>query len=497
MSESPSMLVLTCTCGQKMKIPVDATGRTFKCVRCAAHIKSSEENAVPLPSEPPEGQPGFSEQSDTPPAHAPIGQLLIDAGIITEVQLQDALNKQRTQGGKTFELLIALGHLDKDKLHDVLSRQPGIATIDLARFEIAPDLIELVPKKLAVESLVLPIDRLGKLLTVAMACPLDTATITLLERTTGLRVKAMLCKLEDIHAAVQRYYPDRSQFELTLSSFDNMLDTTKDSKERVNEKVAAWDGVFLGKERLNVLREAVASESSLSGVARLVLEEPSLGAFLMRVANSDIYGVPGQIESIPMAVVLLGKAGVLGVLGELVEPVSPKVLEPLGALFQRSRLTATVAQGLAREGGVVGEHAACSLGMLGELGRLALLSISPTKYKRVKSHLYGAELLAAEQKLFSMDHAVAAGVIAERWRFPKPLSKALRHYIEPEEAEEAEALARLLNLSLALSYTGDDARKALFADQKSSLAALKLDANTAMRVVNGARASLADASEKD
>ncbi len=502
MSESTAILVLTCTCGQKMKIPEESIGRTFKCVRCGEHMKSSEENAIAAVSSPPPpvnrtaNTPAEADATDTPAAQEPIGQLLINAGVITEEQLQDALSKQKSQGGKTFELLIALGYLDKEKLHDFLSRQPGIAAIDLSRFDIAPDLIKLVPKKIAVDNLVLPIDQLGKLLTVAMACPLDVGTIATLEKLTGLRVKAMLCKLEDIHGAVQKYYPDRSRVDLSPSSFDNILGASEGPKEKIDEKLASWVGVYMSESQLKALRAGVADEKSLDGIARRVLEEPSLSAFVMRVANSDIYGMPGQIESVPMAVAVLGRPGVTGLLEKLIKPVSPKIMEPLLPLQAKFRLTAVIAQGLARESGAMGEHAAYSLGLISELGRLAMASLSPVKYKRVKGHLYGPELSVAEHKLYTMDHAMVAGTIAESWRFPSHVIKALRHYSEPQEAKGVEGLAALLYLAIALSYSTPESLNGVLKSHGETIAQLKMTPQIVERLVEDGRASLAPKTEK-
>lgn len=505
MSDSPSMVVLTCSCGQKMKIPEDALGRTFKCVRCGAHTKSGEENTTALapapspPSTPQESAPAIErldlKPEDTPPAQEPIGQLLIDGGVITEEQLNDALEKQRTQGGKTFELLIALGYLDKDLLHDFLSRQPGIAAIDLSRCNISPELVKLVPKKLAVENLVLPIDQLGKLLTVAMACPLDTGTIATLEKATGLRVKGMLCRLEDIHAAVQKYYPDRKRMELSPSSFDNLLGSTEGAKEKVDEKVLSWSGIYVTDEQRKALLEFVESEESLEEIARRLENEVAFAPFFLRVANSELFGMPGQVDSVPMAVAVLGKDGVTNVLKELIEPVTARIADPLTPFYEQALLNGEIARSLARMGKGMGENGAFALGVLGELGRIALVSLSPMKYKRVKLPLYGEELVAMEERFFTMNHSHAAATIAETWRFPLSTVRALRHYIAPETVEETGYPARLLKLAVFFAHAESEALPALIAEQGDLIAALKLDGAALVDVVEVARNTRKEAME--
>lgn len=521
MAESPELMVLACICGQKMKVPSDATGRTFKCVRCGAHVKVTEDNVTPLhmPAPPPssgqdsglgpkiepksgakteletEAKTGADTESeteqygdqDTPFAQEPIGQLLVDAGLVTEEQLMEALSRQKVQGGKTFEILLALGHLDKDRLHAFLSRQPGIANIDLSRCNISPELIKLVPKKLAVDNLVLPIDQLGKLLTVAMACPLDVATIKSLEASTGLRVKAMLCKLEDIHTAVQKYYPERKKFDLSPSSFDNLPGASA-PKEKVEEKLKKWNGMLLSAERIKALSEKIAAdEVGPDLVAAIALNEPGFGAVLLRVANSELYTMRGQVDSIPMAVALLGKPAVLRILTDFMEPGEPRGLAVVEPWLDTCRRTAQLARELSRECGIIGSHAAYSLGLLADMGRMALAMVSPLQYKRVKAQLTGEQLSQAEHRLFTLDHCEAAGFLAMDWHYPVHMVRALQYHLTPDDAKEAEPLARMLGLASGLSSTnGADPEKKLAAFG-SSIEKLGLAPDTVRRILQSAK----------
>jgi len=465
-ADTTDPMVLTCTCGQKMKVPGDAMGRTYKCVRCHTHIKASEENTVSLPTEKkPDGQPPekkndaapaptqpSSPEVEPPSAAEPIGQMLVTAGLITEDQLTEALRSQEEQGGKTFEILLALGHIDKSQLHGFLSRQPGIAHIELSNVNISPELIKLVPKKLAIENLVLPIDQLGRLLTVAMACPLDTATIRILETTTGLKVKAMLCRLEDIHAAVEKYYPDRKQFELSPSAFDSLPGASA-PKEKVEDKLKKWNGMLLSAERIRELSEKLApQEVTLDLVAAIALSDPGLGALLLRFANSELYGMRGQVDSIPMAIAVLGKPTILQILAEFAEPADPKGLPLIAPWTETSCRTGQIAQALSRESGLLGPHAAFSLGLIAGLGRMALAMVSPLQYKRVKAQLHGEQLAQAEQRLFTMDHCETAGFLAVQWHLPNAVARPLQYYLAPEDAKELAPQARLLGLAVGLAH---------------------------------------------
>ncbi len=148
------------------------------------------------------------QEAGGPQKRKRIGERLIEAGIIDDAQLQHALEVQKQEGGKTVELLVKLGYVDKEGVPDFLATQPGIQSVDLADHEISPELCELIPQDFAVENELFPIEKPGNTLTVAMAFPLDSDTIEKLEEITGLKVKALLCRPNDIEDAFNKYYCD-------------------------------------------------------------------------------------------------------------------------------------------------------------------------------------------------------------------------------------------------------------------------------------------------
>src|SRR5437867_6196341 len=86
-----------------------------------------------------------------------LGDLLVAGGVITHQQLEEALAYQRTKGGRLGPSLIKLGYITEDVLHSVLTRQYGVALVDLSRIEIDPDAVKLLPRELAVRYQVMPV----------------------------------------------------------------------------------------------------------------------------------------------------------------------------------------------------------------------------------------------------------------------------------------------------------------------------------------------------
>lgn len=135
-----------------------------------------------------------------------LGGKLVQAGLISANQLRHALEVQERKGGRLADILIHLGALDSYRFLEFLARQPGTPSISLKHCRIHDDIISLVPVEFCQENELIPIDRMGKLLTVAMVCPLDRAAIDKLQEMTGLRVKPMLVSRNEIKDAIQHYY---------------------------------------------------------------------------------------------------------------------------------------------------------------------------------------------------------------------------------------------------------------------------------------------------
>ena len=78
-----------------------------------------------------------------------LGELLVKENLISPQQLQEALTYQKQHGGKLGYNLVKLGFVKDEEITGLLSRQYGVPAINLARFEIDPSVIKLVPAETA------------------------------------------------------------------------------------------------------------------------------------------------------------------------------------------------------------------------------------------------------------------------------------------------------------------------------------------------------------
>lgn len=174
-------------------------------------------------------------RTDTP-SRVPLGQRLIEAGLIREDQLESALSHQaaaaddaQAEGGSTLyphhakrlgEIVAELGLVDECDLVPLLGEQLGVEGIRLREGLIDPAAIRLIPRDDAERLRALPLMRVRDELTVAMADPHDLASIDALARLSGCRIRPVLTLASGINRLLPRCYED----DFTVDSVTADLD---------------------------------------------------------------------------------------------------------------------------------------------------------------------------------------------------------------------------------------------------------------------------------
>ncbi|RKQ84722.1 GspE/PulE family protein [Brockia lithotrophica] len=140
-----------------------------------------------------------------------LGDLLVEWGIITQAELEEALARQRKTRERLGDVLVSLGYVTEGELLRVLSSQLGIPQVHLSRYHPDARLVRLVPRELAERYRAVPFQQDGDVLHVAFLDPLDVFAIEDLERVTGLKVKPYLASSADFHNAVARLYSGEAE----------------------------------------------------------------------------------------------------------------------------------------------------------------------------------------------------------------------------------------------------------------------------------------------
>ncbi|MGC1455595.1 MAG: ATPase, T2SS/T4P/T4SS family [Nitrospirota bacterium] len=141
-----------------------------------------------------------------------LGEALVDSGLITKEQLENALTLRKSKNKRLGKILFELGYATEAQISEALSEQQKLPLVDCNEYEISKKLLELVPKNIAEKAIVLPLHlKDGKLL-LAMADPLDWSTIDDITFRTGLKIQAAVSTETALVAAIEKHYgsDDRS-----------------------------------------------------------------------------------------------------------------------------------------------------------------------------------------------------------------------------------------------------------------------------------------------
>jgi type IV pilus assembly protein PilB len=138
-----------------------------------------------------------------------LGELLVRENLISVQQLRKAQEEQQKTGTRIGTALIKVGAIEESKLTDFLSKQYGVPAINLKEFDVEPDIIKLVPKDVAEKHLVVPVNRAGSALIVAMCDPSNIYAVDDLKFLTGYNIEAVVASEPAIREAIERYYAEK------------------------------------------------------------------------------------------------------------------------------------------------------------------------------------------------------------------------------------------------------------------------------------------------
>jgi type IV pilus assembly protein PilB len=140
------------------------------------------------------------------PVNRRLGDLLVAEGLVTDVQLKQALKEQRGKTDKLGSILVGLGFITEEQLIGFLSRQYGIPSITLSNLDIDAHTLRLVPAAIARKYEVVPVKRIGGSLTLAMADPTNVFALDDIAFMTNLQILPVVAPQAAIHKAIERLY---------------------------------------------------------------------------------------------------------------------------------------------------------------------------------------------------------------------------------------------------------------------------------------------------
>lgn len=135
-----------------------------------------------------------------------LAELLVKRNYITPEQLKKALDEQKLKGGRFESNLVRMGFIKEDELLSFLSAQYRVPSIKISKIEINPNVIKLIPSSTVKKHFIIPINRVGPKLTLAMADPSNIIVIDEIKFMTGFNVEAVVASEAEIIDAIKKYY---------------------------------------------------------------------------------------------------------------------------------------------------------------------------------------------------------------------------------------------------------------------------------------------------
>ena len=176
-----------------------------------------------------------------------LGELLIKRNYITAEQLKRASDEQKLKGGRLESNLVRLGYIKEDELLSFLSAQYRVPSVKISKMEINPNVIKLVPSSLSKKYFIVPINRMGPKLTLAMADPSNIVVIDEIKFMTGFNVEPVVASEAEIIDAIKKYYGGGGNVaglgSISFEASEYDLD---------GDKTGASDGIMLDDDVVDV-----------------------------------------------------------------------------------------------------------------------------------------------------------------------------------------------------------------------------------------------------
>jgi type IV pilus assembly protein PilB len=207
-----------------------------------------------------------------------LGEILVKESLITQDQLQKALEFQRSNGGKLGSCLTKMGFITDDDITGVLSRQYGVPSINLKYYEIDPTVIKLIPQDTATRYQVIPLSRVGSVLTIAMTDPTNVFAMDDIKFMTGFNVEPVVASESAIGEAIVRFYGGA---ETNHEELSNLMKDLDDQELEVSTEETEMDTATL---------EKAAEEAPIIKLVNLILTDS------VKRGASDIHIEPYEME---------------------------------------------------------------------------------------------------------------------------------------------------------------------------------------------------------
>ncbi|MGL1901854.1 MAG: ATPase, T2SS/T4P/T4SS family [Fibrobacterales bacterium] len=192
-----------------------------------------------------------------------LGTVLVNQGIIEERDLERALEKQKETGEKLGKCLVSLGVITESKLVEVLAAILEVPQVKLANFQIEPEVISMIPEEMCRTHLIIPLYAKNNIITVAMTDPTNLRTVDHIKFKTQMDVDAVMATEEEITASLNSLYGGTSESLSSILEEDTGLETVEDSDENDQDvELTDEEGQQVVRVVNTIINEAISKGAS-------------------------------------------------------------------------------------------------------------------------------------------------------------------------------------------------------------------------------------------
>ena len=226
-----------------------------------------------------------------------IGDVLIDANIITQEQLMEALEEQRKTGKRLGEVLVDMKFTDETEIAEAMSQQMKIPLAKIREAKLAPEIIELLPENIVRKNNVIPFEvdeNNPNILRIAMGDPLDIIAVDDISIITNMQIEIMVATPSDVAYAIEKYYGNEQSAKLAESFAQERMDKNQKLKkeEDGNDEVDNSPIVLL----VNKIIEQAVNERA-SDIHIEALEDQVRVRYRIDGAMQEVMRYPKDLQS--------------------------------------------------------------------------------------------------------------------------------------------------------------------------------------------------------
>lgn len=211
---------------------------------------------------------------------------------------------------------------------------------------------------------------------------------------------------------------------------------------------------------VRVMRMAEDPRSDAQGIARVIATDQAMAARVLKLANSAFYGLPRRVGTLSEAVVILGFRTIknLAIAASTFELLNREIAGywlQRGELWRHSLACAIGAQLIARRARLPVSEEAFVAGLLHDIGKVAIDLFVRAQFDQIMERALQDRIpfVEAEQAVLGFNHAMAGGLIAEKWNLPPLLVSVIKYHHQPSSAPDRDPMISVVHLADLLSIT--------------------------------------------